>query len=147
MAVKIRLKRIGAKKNPFYRVVVADSRNARDGRFIEELGSYNPHTDPSTVKIDVEKAQSWLEKGAQPLRLSARSLSVRVCLAVPLMQPLQSRSLKSLPPKSRPKWVQMHRLLPRRRPPKLKPRLPITRKHQHNNAKTGSWTEAGSVSL
>lgn len=66
MAVKIRLKRIGAKKNPFYRVVVADSRNARDGRFIEELGSYNPHTDPSTVKIDVEKAQSWLEKGAQP---------------------------------------------------------------------------------
>lgn len=66
MAVKIRLKRIGAKKNPFYRVVVADSRNARDGRFIEELGSYNPHTDPSTVKIDVEKAQSWLDKGAQP---------------------------------------------------------------------------------
>ena len=66
MAVKIRLKRIGAKKNPFYRVVLADSRNARDGRFIEELGSYNPHTDPSTVKIDVEKAQSWLEKGAQP---------------------------------------------------------------------------------
>lgn len=66
MAVKIRLKRIGAKKNPFYRVVVADSRNARDGRFIEELGSFNPHTDPSTIKIDVEKAQSWLDKGAQP---------------------------------------------------------------------------------
>ncbi len=66
MAVKIRLKRIGAKKNPFYRVVVADSRYPRDGRFIEELGTYNPLTDPAEVKIDGEKAAAWIKNGAQP---------------------------------------------------------------------------------
>lgn len=66
MAVKIRLKRMGAKKKPFYRVVVADSRYPRDGRFIEEIGYYNPNTDPSDVKIDVDKAKEWLSKGAQP---------------------------------------------------------------------------------
>ncbi len=66
MAVKIRLKRIGAKKSPFYRIVVADSRSPRDGRFIEEIGYYNPLTDPTTLKIDEEKAIQWLEKGAQP---------------------------------------------------------------------------------
>lgn len=66
MAVKIRLKRIGAKKNPFYRVVVADARYPRDGRFIEELGTYNPLTDPAEVKIDGEKAAKWLKDGAQP---------------------------------------------------------------------------------
>lgn len=66
MAVKIRLKRMGAKKAPFYRVVVADSRSPRDGRFIEEIGYYNPITDPSTIKIDEEKAQKWLKTGAQP---------------------------------------------------------------------------------
>ncbi len=66
MAVKIRLKRIGAKKNPFYRVVVADSRYPRDGRFIEELGTYNPLTDPAEVKIDNEKAAQWIKNGAQP---------------------------------------------------------------------------------
>lgn len=66
MAVKIRLKRMGAKKSPFYRVVVADSRYPRDGRFIEEIGTYNPLTDPSTVKIDSEKAQKWIKNGAQP---------------------------------------------------------------------------------
>jgi small subunit ribosomal protein S16 len=66
MAVKIRLKRMGAKKSPFYRVVVADSRYPRDGRFIEEIGTYNPLTDPSTVNIDSEKAQKWLKNGAQP---------------------------------------------------------------------------------
>lgn len=66
MAVKIRLKRMGAKKNPFYRVVVADSRYPRDGRFIEEIGTYNPLTDPSTINIDAEKAQKWLKNGAQP---------------------------------------------------------------------------------
>ena len=66
MAVKIRLKRMGAKKAPFYRVVVADSRYPRDGRFVEELGYYNPLTDPVEIKIDVEKAKSWVEKGAQP---------------------------------------------------------------------------------
>lgn len=66
MAVKIRLKRMGAKKKPFYRVIVADSRSPRDGKFIEELGYYNPLTDPVDVKIDAEKAQKWLSDGAQP---------------------------------------------------------------------------------
>lgn len=66
MAVKIRLRRIGAKKAPFYRLVVADSRYPRDGRFIEEIGYYNPLTDPADVKIDAEKAKKWLENGAQP---------------------------------------------------------------------------------
>jgi small subunit ribosomal protein S16 len=66
MAVKIRLKRIGAKKNPFYRVVVADSRYPRDGRFIEEIGTYNPLANPAEVKIDGEKAAKWIKDGAQP---------------------------------------------------------------------------------
>lgn len=66
MAVKIRLKRIGAKKSPFYRIVVADSRSPRDGRFIEEIGYYNPLTEPKTVKIDNERAQNWLCNGAKP---------------------------------------------------------------------------------
>jgi len=66
MAVKIRLKRIGAKKNPFYRIVVADSRYPRDGRFIEEIGTYNPLTNPIEVKIDNEKVSKWLKNGAQP---------------------------------------------------------------------------------
>ena len=66
MAVKIRLRRMGAKKAPFYRVVVADSRYPRDGRFIEEIGYYNPMTEPSTVKIDADKAKQWIANGAQP---------------------------------------------------------------------------------
>jgi len=66
VAVKIRLKRMGAKHAPFYRVVVADSRSPRDGKFIEEIGYYNPTTDPTTIKIDVEKAASWIKNGAQP---------------------------------------------------------------------------------
>ena len=66
MAVKIRLRRMGAKKAPFYRVVVADSRYPRDGRFIEEIGYYNPMKEPSEIKIDAEKAQKWLNNGAQP---------------------------------------------------------------------------------
>ncbi len=64
--VKIRLRRMGAKKAPFYRVVVADSRYPRDGRFIEEIGTYNPQTNPAEIKIDVEKANEWMKKGAQP---------------------------------------------------------------------------------
>ena len=64
--VKIRLRRMGAKKAPFYRVVVADSRFARDGRFIEEIGYYDPTKEPSVVKIDAEKAQKWIANGAQP---------------------------------------------------------------------------------
>lgn len=66
MAVKIRLKRMGAKKAPFYRVVVADSRFPRDGRFIEELGYYNPMKNPAEIVIDNEKAQKWISNGAQP---------------------------------------------------------------------------------
>ena len=66
MAVKIRLRRMGAKKAPFYRVVVADSRYPRDGRFIEEIGTYNPLTDPATVKIDADLAKKWITNGAQP---------------------------------------------------------------------------------
>ena len=64
--VKIRLRRMGAKKAPFYRVVVADSRFARDGRFIEEIGYYDQTKEPSVVKIDAEKAKQWLDNGAQP---------------------------------------------------------------------------------
>lgn len=66
MAVKMRLKRMGAKKNPFYRVVVADSRYPRDGRFIEEIGTYNPVVEPAQFNIDAEKAQKWIKNGAQP---------------------------------------------------------------------------------
>ena len=66
MAVKIRLRRMGAKKSPFYRVVVADSRFPRDGRFIEEIGTYDPMRDPAVIKIDAEKAKVWIANGAQP---------------------------------------------------------------------------------
>lgn len=66
MAVRIRLKRMGMKKRPFYRIVVADSRSARDGRVIETLGHYDPMTEPSTVKVDGERALTWLQQGAQP---------------------------------------------------------------------------------
>lgn len=66
MATKIRLKRMGAKRNPFYRIVVADSRFSRDGRFIDEIGTYNPTTQPAVIEVDAEKAQKWLGTGAQP---------------------------------------------------------------------------------
>ncbi|MBO4276935.1 MAG: 30S ribosomal protein S16 [Clostridia bacterium] len=66
MAVKIRLRRMGAKKAPTYRIVVADSRYPRDGRFIEEIGFYNPMTEPSEIKVDPEKAKKWIANGAQP---------------------------------------------------------------------------------
>ena len=64
--VKIRLKRMGMKKKPFYRLVVTDSRNPRDGRFIEELGTYNPCVSPAEIKIDTDRAQAWIKSGAQP---------------------------------------------------------------------------------
>ena len=64
--VKIRLRRLGAKKAPFYRIVVADSRYPRDGRFIEEIGTYKPLTDPAAVNVDADRAQEWIKKGAQP---------------------------------------------------------------------------------
>ena len=66
MAVKIRLRRMGQKKAPFYRIIVADSRSPRDGRFIDEIGTFDPTTDPSTFKVDEEKAKKWLSNGAQP---------------------------------------------------------------------------------
>ena len=66
MAVKLRLTRVGSKKNPIYRVVVADSRSPRDGRFIEIVGRYNPQTDPSTIEFDEDKVKDWLGKGVQP---------------------------------------------------------------------------------
>jgi small subunit ribosomal protein S16 len=66
MAVRMRLTRVGSKKNPIYRVVVADSRSPRDGRFIEIIGRYNPQTEPSTIELDEEKVKDWLGKGAQP---------------------------------------------------------------------------------
>ena len=64
--VKIRLRRMGAKKAPFYRIVVADARSPRDGRCIEEIGTYNPLTNPATINVDVEKVQTWIKNGAQP---------------------------------------------------------------------------------
>jgi small subunit ribosomal protein S16 len=76
LAVKIRLARAGAKKTPFYRVVAADSRAPRDGRFIEILGRYNPRTDPSTVDIDVEKIEAWIAKGAQPTEIVGKLLAI-----------------------------------------------------------------------
>jgi small subunit ribosomal protein S16 len=66
MATRIRLARVGSKKNPIYRVVVADSRSPRDGRFIEIVGRYNPQTDPSTIALDAERIQDWIGQGAQP---------------------------------------------------------------------------------
>ena len=66
MAVRIRLKRMGAKNNPFYRIVVADSRSPRDGKTIDEIGYYNPLKNPADIKVDVEKAKKWLSNGAQP---------------------------------------------------------------------------------
>ncbi len=66
MAVKIRLRRMGYKRNPIYRIIVADSKSPRDGRFIDEIGTYNPNTDPSEFKVDEEAAKKWLANGAQP---------------------------------------------------------------------------------
>ena len=76
MAVRMRLTRVGSKKNPIYRVVVADSRSPRDGRFIEIVGRYNPQTDPSTIELDEEKVTEWLGKGAQPSDAVARLIKV-----------------------------------------------------------------------
>jgi small subunit ribosomal protein S16 len=73
----MRLARVGSKKNPIYRVVVADSRSPRDGRFIEIVGRYNPQTDPSTIELDEEKIRGWLEKGAQPSEPVRRLLKAK----------------------------------------------------------------------
>ena len=77
MAVKIRLARIGSKKNPVYRVVVADARSPRDGRFLEIVGQYNPRTTPSTIEIDADKVRDWISKGAQPTDPVKRLLKVK----------------------------------------------------------------------
>ena len=78
MAVKIRLRRMGATKAPFYRIVVADSRYPRDGRFIEEIGTYNPLTDPAEINIDAEKVQKWIKNGAQPTDIVRKLLKKAV---------------------------------------------------------------------
>ena len=76
MAVKIRLRRMGQKKAPFYRVIVADSRSPRDGRFIDEIGYYDSTKDPSVIKIDEEKAKKWLSQGAKPTETVAKLLKI-----------------------------------------------------------------------
>jgi small subunit ribosomal protein S16 len=76
MAVKLRLTRVGSKKNPIYRVVAADSRAPRDGKFIEIVGRYNPQTDPSTVELDNDKVKAWLDKGAQPTESVQKLLKI-----------------------------------------------------------------------
>ena len=76
MAVKIRLRRMGKKREPIYRVVVADSRSPRDGRCIAEIGTYNPNTDPSTFKIDEEEAKKWIANGAQPTEVVSKLFKV-----------------------------------------------------------------------
>ncbi|MBA3244632.1 MAG: 30S ribosomal protein S16 [Actinobacteria bacterium] len=76
MAVRLRLTRVGSKKNPIYRVVVADSRSPRDGRFIEIVGRYNPQTDPSTIELDQGKIQEWIGKGAQPSAAVAKLIKI-----------------------------------------------------------------------
>ena len=77
MAVRMRLARVGSKKNPIYRVVVADSRSPRDGKFLEIVGRYNPQTEPSTIELDEAKVTEWLAKGAQPSGTVARLLKAR----------------------------------------------------------------------
>jgi small subunit ribosomal protein S16 len=76
MAVRMRLTRVGSKKNPIYRVVVADSRSPRDGRFIEIVGRYNPQTEPSTIDFDEDRVKEWLSKGAQPSNTVSRLLKI-----------------------------------------------------------------------
>ena len=77
MAVKLRLARVGSKKNPIYRVVAADSRSPRDGKFLEIVGRYNPQTDPSTVDLDAAKVKDWLGKGAQPTEAVAKLIKIK----------------------------------------------------------------------
>ena len=81
MAVRIRLRRVGSKKNPIWRVVVADQRSPRDGRNIETVGHYNPQTEPSTIVLDDERVQHWLERGAQPTRTVRKLINARASTA------------------------------------------------------------------
>ena len=100
--VKIRLRRMGAKKHPFYRLVVADARSPRDGRFIEHLGYYDPMTDPVQIKIDVDRVKLWLQQGAQPSE-AARSLLKREGILERHAVPREARCLSRLP--SRRAWA------------------------------------------
>ncbi len=93
MAVKIRLTRMGDKKSPFYRVVVADSRAPRDGKFIDVVGTYNPKTEPAEIKIDAEKANKWLANGAQPTD-TARALLVSAGLLEKKAMPAKTNAVK-----------------------------------------------------
>ena len=77
MAVKLRLTRVGSKKNPIYRIVAADSRSPRDGKFIEIVGRYNPQIEPSLIEVDEDKVRRWLEKGAQPTETVGRLLKIK----------------------------------------------------------------------
>ncbi|TML55665.1 MAG: 30S ribosomal protein S16 [Actinobacteria bacterium] len=77
MAVKLRLTRVGSKKNPVYRIVAADSRSPRDGKFLEIVGRYNPQTDPSTIEVNEERVKDWLSKGATPSATVAKLLKVK----------------------------------------------------------------------
>lgn len=76
MAVKMRLRRMGQKKAPFYRIIVADSRSPRDGKFIDEIGTYDPNTDPSTINVDAEAAKKWIANGAKPTDVVAKIFKV-----------------------------------------------------------------------
>ena len=93
MAVKIRLTRMGDKKSPFYRIVVADSRKARDGAYIEKLGTFNPLTEPAEVTLDVEKTKKWIANGAQPTE-TARTLLVRQGVLQPLTKAERLRFIR-----------------------------------------------------
>jgi small subunit ribosomal protein S16 len=77
LAVKLRLTRVGSKKNPVYRIVAADSRSPRDGKFLEIVGRYNPQTDPSTIEVNEERVKDWLSKGAQPSPTVAKLLKIK----------------------------------------------------------------------
>jgi small subunit ribosomal protein S16 len=77
LAVKLRLTRVGSKKNPVYRIVAADSRSPRDGKFLEIVGRYNPQTDPSTIELDEERLRDWISKGAQPSETVQRLLKAK----------------------------------------------------------------------
>jgi small subunit ribosomal protein S16 len=77
LAVKLRLTRVGSKKNPVYRIVAADSRSPRDGKFLEIVGRYNPQTDPSTIEVNEERVKDWLSKGAQPSATVAKLLKIK----------------------------------------------------------------------
>src|SRR5512132_3713013 len=89
MAVRIRLTRVGSRKNPIWRIVVADKRSPRDGRTIETIGRYNPQTDPSLIEVDEERARHWLQRGAQPSQTAAKLLRTKGIEATDTKRPYQ----------------------------------------------------------